>query len=164
VTQDVSNQEATVIRTFSFAEFYHTMGCMNDDCLFCKIIRKEVPSTMIYEDADVYAFSDINPIHLGHTLVIPKQHYVNVFDLPDDLLSKMFIATKKVANAIKATVGADGINISMNNDPAAGQVVFHAHLHVVPRYKDDGFHHWKGKGFSLGDIHDTGEKIRSKLE
>lgn len=116
------------------------------DCIFCKIIAKgEIPSTEVYEDDTVYAFLDINPVNLGHTLVIPKKHYENLFDIPDTELGILGTRVKKVAAAVKKALKADGINVSMNNGPAAGQVVPHAHIHIMPRYTDDGFRHWQGR-------------------
>src|SRR6476620_7470467 len=116
-----------------------------DNCLFCKIINKEIPSDIVYEDADMIAILDINPVNIGHTLIIPKEHHLNLYELSDELLGKMAVAAKKLSIAIKHTMKADGINIEMNNDPVAGQLVPHAHIHIVPRFEGDGFTHWHGK-------------------
>jgi len=133
------------------------------DCLFCKIASGEVPSFKIYEDDVVYAFLDINPVNLGHALVIPKKHHKNLYDLPDETLSHMARETKKLAAAIKEAVSADGINIMMNNDPAAGQIIFHAHVHIIPRFEGDGYKHWKGPELSEEKIKKSAEKIQSIL-
>jgi len=133
------------------------------DCLFCKIASGEVPSFKIYEDDVVYAFLDINPVNLGHALVIPKKHHKNLYDLPDETLSHMARETKKLAAAIKEAVSADGINIMMNNDPAAGQIIFHAHVHIIPRFEGDGYKHWKGLELSEEKIKKSAEKIQSIL-
>ncbi len=108
------------------------------DCIFCKISRKDVKSEILYENENYIAFLDINPSNPGHTLVIPKKHYVNALDTPDDVISGMINVAKRVAlNQIKH-LKAEGFNIWINNFPAAGQVIFHVHLHVVPRFPGDG--------------------------
>jgi histidine triad (HIT) family protein len=111
-------------------------GDLMDSCVFCKIIKGELKSQKVYEDDYVLAFLDINPIHKGHTLVVSKKHYDNIYEIPDEELKKVIVVVKKVAIAIKK-MGADGINVVQNNDEAAGQRVFHIHFHVVPRYKGD---------------------------
>ena len=116
-----------------------------NDCIFCKIIKGEIPSTKIYENEDVYAFLDIAPINIGHTLVIPKKHFVNIYETPEDIMLSMMKATKIISKAIKSELNADGINITMNNDLAAGQIIFHSHIHIIPRTTDDGFSLWHGK-------------------
>ncbi len=117
---------------------------MNPDCIFCKIVAKEVPVHAIYEDEVCYAFLDAHPVTRGHTLLIPKAHTRNLFDTPDETLAHLFPIAKRIANIIKQTVGAGGINIHMNNEPSAGQIVFHTHIHIIPRFEGDGLTHWKG--------------------
>lgn len=135
-----------------------------ESCLFCKIANKEIPSSVVYEDDTVIAFLDINPVNIGHTLVVPKTHYEDLHALPDDLLATIAIEVKRVAMAVKAGVFADGINIEMNNGPAAGQIIPHAHFHVVPRYEGDGFTHWRGKrGYNEGEMGEVSEKIKTHL-
>lgn len=108
------------------------------DSIFTKIIKREIPAHIIYEDEMVIAFLDINPVQKGHTLVVPKKQFENIFDGDEESLSHMIRVAKKLSAVIKATVGADGINLIMNNGEHAGQEVFHAHLHIVPRHKGDG--------------------------
>lgn len=135
-----------------------------ESCLFCKIINKEIPSSVVYEDDTVIAFLDINPVNIGHTLVVPKSHHEDLHALPDDLLAKVALEVKKIAAAVKAGVAADGINIEMNNGTAAGQIIPHAHIHIVPRYEGDGFTHWKGKrGYNEGEMTEVSEKIKSSI-
>lgn len=135
-----------------------------DNCLFCKIIRKEIPSDFVYEDAEMAAILDINPVNIGHTLIIPKEHYANIYELPDELLAKIAIAAKKLSIAIKSAMEADGINIEMNNDVVAGQLVPHAHIHIVPRFDGDGFTHWHGKRkYNEGEAKEVSLKIKSFL-
>jgi len=133
------------------------------DCLFCKIISKEIPSTVVYEDDSVFAFLDIRPVNKGHTLVVPKEHHMNLFDTPDDILGKMISTVKKVGNAVQNAVKADGVNLGMNNGGAAGQVIFHAHMHIIHRLPDDGFKHWHGKEFGNDEMEDIAERIRGVL-
>jgi len=116
-----------------------------EDCIFCKIVKKEIPASVVYEDADTLAFLDIAPVNVGHSLVIPKKHYVNIYETPEETLIEMMKAVKKLSHAIKNGLSADGINVTMNNDPAAGQVVFHSHIHIIPRVANDGFGLWHGK-------------------
>jgi histidine triad (HIT) family protein len=134
------------------------------DCIFCKIVAGEIPAEKVYEDADTLAFLDINPNNFGHTLVLPKEHFGNIFDLPENVFCAMQRTAQKIARALKGT-GAEGVNIISNNDSAAGQVVFHAHTHVIPRYADDGYRHWPQKKYE-SDAHmkQTGEKIRTELK
>ncbi|WP_010306995.1 HIT family protein [Kurthia senegalensis] len=110
------------------------------DCLFCKIIAGEIPSTKIYEDEHVFAFMDIGPLTKGHTLLIPKEHAANVFEMSEEVASHLFSVAPKIANAIKTAFNPVGMNLLNNNGEAAGQSVFHFHLHFIPRYDEtDGF-------------------------
>lgn len=134
------------------------------DCIFCKIIRKEVPAEIFYEDDFSIAMLDINPVNIGHSLLMPKEHFENIFDIPEKLLSGLSGNSKKIARAIKDGLVADGINVSSNNGRAAGQLVFHAHIHIIPRYENDGLVHWKGKrGYSGGEAKEVAEKISQLL-
>ena len=137
---------------------------MKNDCIFCKIVKKEIPCSKIYEDDDVLAFLDIAPVNSGHALIIPKKHFVNIYETPEKILIEMMKAVKKISHAIKDGLLADGINVKKNNDPAAGQDVFHSHIHIIPRIANDGFSHWKGKKpYKEGEKEVVIEKIISKL-
>ena len=105
-----------------------------DNCIFCKIVRGEIPCTKIYEDEDILAFLDISQTTIGHTLVITKEHFANFLFVPKDLIAKTFSAAQKVAQALTAGLGAKGINILNNTNEIAGQTVMHFHVHVIPRY------------------------------
>ncbi len=118
------------------------------DCIFCKIVRGEIPCAKVYETDRVLAFLDIAPVAPGHALVIPKAHHVNLFDLPEVLGGALFAALPPVAAAIEAATGATGVNVQMNNGPDAGQVVFHAHLHLIPRRAGDGLRLWPGSPYA----------------
>ena len=128
-------------------------------CIFCEVIEGKRPAMNVYEDDDVLAFLDIMPVNKGHTLVVPKKHFINLYDLPEDELAKVMTAVKKIALAVKKGVQADGINIGMNNGLAAGQMIFHAHLHVIPRFKDDGLRHWPQKTYTGTEIQEYKDKI-----
>ena len=135
-----------------------------ENCIFCKIVKGEIPCTKIYEDKNVLAFLDITPVNIGHALVIPKQHFANIYETPEDILAGMMIASKIVSKAIKSGTGADGINLTMNNDPAAGQVIFHSHIHLIPRIMNDGFPMWHGKrNYTEGEMGTVAEKIIAAL-
>ena len=108
-----------------------------DNCLFCKIVKGEVPCTKVYEDEDVLAFLDISQTTIGHTLVIPKEHFDNFLFVPKDLLGKVFSATQKIAQALVMGLGAKGVNILVNTNEIAGQTIMHFHVHVIPRYSSD---------------------------
>ncbi|MBS3053891.1 MAG: HIT family protein [Candidatus Aenigmarchaeota archaeon] len=107
------------------------------DCLFCKIIRGEIPSRKVYEDKDSVAFLDINPANPGHTLVMPKKHAENIFDADDELLGRVIVAAKVISKKIKESLNADGINVIQNNGRHAGQIVNHIHFHIIPRFAND---------------------------
>ena len=133
-----------------------------ESCLFCKIIAGEIPCTKVYEDDTVLAFLDIHPVNIGHTLVIPKAHHANLYETPDETLAHMMPVVKKLSIAVKGALNADGINIEMNNDPVAGQIIFHSHLHIVPRFSGDGFTHWRGaRGYNEGEVAEVSEKIKN---
>lgn len=136
---------------------------MAEDCIFCKIVKGEVPAAKIYENDKTFAFLDIGPVHKGHTLVIPKEHYENIFDIPIELFAETMRVAQKMAKAVKEGVHADGINIGMNNLKPAGQLVMHAHIHVIPRVKGDGLRHWPGTTYAEGEDKDVAEKIKAKL-
>lgn len=106
-----------------------------EECIFCKIVRGEIPSNKVYEDEHTLAFLDINPRNPGHTLVIPKKHHEQIFTLSDQEGAAIFSSVKKVAALVKNGVKADGISIAQNNGKAAGQVVWHVHFHVIPRFE-----------------------------
>lgn len=125
---------------------------MENDCIFCKIVRGEIPSQKIYEDEGAFAFLDIHPINRGHTLVIPKTHHENMFTAPEDVFTKLMGTVHLLAPKVKQAVGAEGINIGINNEAAAGQLVFHVHVHIIPRWSDDGHAQWHGNPYQDGEI------------
>jgi histidine triad (HIT) family protein len=107
------------------------------DCIFCKIVNKEIPSVQVYEDEDIIAFLDINPANKGHTLVAPKKHYDDIFSVDEELLEKMIAVVKTLAERIKKTMNCEGLNVVQNNGRCAGQLVNHIHFHIIPRFPGD---------------------------
>lgn len=107
------------------------------DCIFCKIANGEIPSTTLYEDEDFRVILDLGPATRGHALLLPKEHYADLFELEDEVASKVLIRAKRIAARMKKALDADGFNLVQNNGEDAGQTVFHFHMHLIPRYKDD---------------------------
>ncbi len=108
------------------------------ECIFCKIVKSEIASVKIFEDEKVFAFLDANPDTPGHTLVVPKTQFANIFDIDKDTLQAVIVAGKDIAANLRSSLGAIGINMSSNNGKQAGQIVNHFHIHIIPRYEDDG--------------------------
>jgi len=108
------------------------------DCLFCKIGSGEIQSLTIYEDSNVRAFLDIHPLTLGHTVVVPKKHYGNVIDLPEELVGPVFLGVKKAAEMLKLGLGIEGFTIGINHGTIGHQEIDHLHVHVIPRRSGDG--------------------------
>lgn len=133
------------------------------DCLFCKIVAGEIPSETVYENGGALAILDITPVNHGHTLVIPKKHSTNIFDIESTDWASVAEATRKVASAVRDSTGADGLNVGMNNGEAAGQIIFHPHVHIIPRYHDDGLKSWSKKEYKDGEMSDIATKIRKEL-
>lgn len=108
--------------------------------MFCKIARGEEPASRVYENEEVMAILDARPANEGHTLVIPKKHYTNIFDIPDKELAHVFIVVKRIAGAILKSEKADGIRIIQNNGSAAHQIIFHFHVHIIPEHEGQSSH------------------------
>ena len=111
------------------------------ECIFCQIIRKQAPANIVYEDDQVVAFLSNRPVNEGHTLVVPKKHYENIYEILEEEAAYLFKIAKRVAHAVKDATGAEGIRIVQNNGEAAGQVVFHLHVHVIPLKPRNQFSH-----------------------
>ena len=107
-------------------------------CVFCRIVAGELPATVVAEGRKVIAILDINPVNKGHTLVISKEHYTDITEVPKEVLCEAVTVAKEIAKNMKEKLGADGVNLFQTNGKAAGQEVFHFHLHVIPRYRKDG--------------------------
>lgn len=134
------------------------------ECIFCAIVEGEIPSVKVFEDDYVFAFMDIAPANPGHLLIIPKQHYRNIFDMPADVGSKIMKAAVPLANAIQDALKPDGLNLFQSNEPAAFQTVFHFHLHLIPRWEEDPLRlPWKPSEGDLKEINNIAAKIQQAL-
>ena len=134
-----------------------------NDCIFCKIISREIPSHKVYEDDHCVAFLDNKPTVKGHTLVVPKAHYENILETPvEDLLNTME-AVKKVARAAMKAVEAVAFNIGINTGSDAGQIIFHMHIHILPRSAGDGRKLWVGEEATNEELAELAEKIKEQL-
>ena len=133
------------------------------DCIFCKLVKGEIPSAKVYEDKDVLAFLDIGPVNKGHTLVIPKKHYETIWEIPDKTLEVLITKSKTISKAIEKALKADGVNIMISNRKAAGQLVPHAHIHIIPRHEGDGFKYWAQGKYEEGEMQSYAEMIKKNL-
>lgn len=132
---------------------------MDQNCIFCKIIAGQIPAAKIYDDEKILAFLDINPVNKGHTLVIPKQHHPMMTDTPDDLVADVFQKSKKLMLIIKEALKADFVSVAV-----VGIEVPHFHVHLVPRFQDDGLANgWPTKNYDDGEIEKYAEKIKQLL-
>ncbi|UCG56218.1 MAG: HIT family protein [Phycisphaerales bacterium] len=135
-----------------------------DDCLFCKMVARQIPVTKIYEDEQVLAFLDIHPVSDGHTLVVPRQHFRRLHDCPPELLGQVASRLGNVARAVVAATEADGYNLLCNNGRAAGQIIEHLHFHIIPRKTADGvFDRWPSHEYPEGRIEAVAEAICENL-
>lgn len=120
----------------------------DENCIFCKLAGGEIPTATLYEDEDFRVILDANPAAKGHALIIPKEHYANLYELDDELARKVLVLAKKMITKLTDILGCDGYNIVQNNGEAAGQTVFHFHMHLIPRFKDDGV----GVTWKMGEL------------
>ena len=134
------------------------------DCIFCKIIAGEIPSAKIYEDELIYAFLDISPINFGHTLVIPKEHHQSAATIPEETAGRMFRIASRIGILLKRLDEFDAYNLHLADGTAAGQVVMHAHLHVIPRGAGDEFRwNWRQLTYPEGKMAEIAAEISAKL-
>lgn len=133
------------------------------DCIFCKIVRGELPAAKVYEDEKILAFLDIKPVNHGHTQVITKSHYFNLLETPEEELSAIMAVVKKIAPAIMKAVGSAGFNLGVNNGSVAGQLVPHVHFHIMPRRQGDGHELWHGLEYAPGEMSAVAEAIKRAL-
>lgn len=132
----------------------------DENCIFCKIAGGEIPAATLYEDEDFRVFLDLGPASKGHALIVPKEHYANLYELSDEIAAKVLILAKKMITKMTDILGCDGYNIVQNNGEAAGQTVNHFHVHLIPRYKDDNV----GLGWNMGTLSDEDrEEILAKI-
>ena len=135
----------------------------DENCIFCKIANGEIPSATIYEDDDFRVILDLGPATKGHALILPKDHFANLYELPEEEAKDVIVLAKKMAAKLKDVLGCDGYNIVQNNGEVAGQTVFHFHMHLIPRYKNDksGFG-WKPGKLTDEDRDEILEKLKEK--
>lgn len=132
----------------------------DENCIFCKIANGEIPAATLYEDDDFRVILDLGPASKGHALILPKEHYANLYELPDELAAKVIVLAKKMITKLTDVLGCDGYNLVQNNGASAGQTVFHFHLHMIPRYEGDQV----GLGWKMGELTDTDrDEILAKL-
>ena len=135
------------------------------DCIFCKIASGEIPSIRIFEDSGALAFLDIGPLSPGHTLLIPKQHYTSLLDVPRDVLTSLASHLPALARAVMKATGASGLNVLQNTGESAGQAVFHLHIHLIPRTEGDGLgYRWNAGTYGEGEAQSLQSKILQQLE
>ena len=131
-----------------------------ENCIFCKIANGEIPAATLYEDENFRVILDLGPASKGHALILPKSHAANIYELSDEMAAKAMILAKKMATAMTAALKCDGFNIVQNNGECAGQTVFHFHMHLIPRYKNDNV----GLGWNVGTLTEEDKlEILSKL-
>jgi histidine triad (HIT) family protein len=137
---------------------------MDSECIFCRIIRKELPSAVVYQNEDILSFLDISPIAPGHCLVIPKKHFARLEDCPPSLIAKLTQNLGHIAQGVIQAVSAQDYNILNNNGRNAGQLVDHLHFHIIPRKPNDGvFNRWPAGEYPAGQMDQLAEKIRQIL-
>ncbi|MCX6787933.1 MAG: HIT family protein [Candidatus Kaiserbacteria bacterium] len=134
-----------------------------EDTIFMKIIRREIPADIVYEDAETIAFLDVKPAAPGHTLVVPKKPVQNIFDVDDGTLVAVMRTVRKIAPAVRNSVGAHGVHINSNHGAAAGQIVFHLHFHIIPRHDRNEFSFWPQHDSARSEFVTIAEKIRQLL-
>lgn len=133
----------------------------DENCIFCKIANGEIPSATLYEDEDFRVILDLGPASKGHALILPKEHYPNLYELPDEVAEKVIKLAKKMVTRMTKALGCDGFNVVQNNGTAAGQTVFHFHMHLIPRYENDN----AGFGWNIGELSDADkEEILAKIK
>lgn len=132
----------------------------DENCIFCKLANGEIPTATLYEDEDFRVILDASPASKGHALILPKEHYANLYELDDEVAAKVLVLAKKMITKLTDLLGCDGYNIVQNNGEAAGQTVFHFHMHLIPRYKDDQV----GLGWEMGELTEADkEDILSRI-
>ena len=139
-------------------------GELHPECIFCKIVKDQLPSAKVYEDDEVVAFMNLQQKNPGHTLVIPRQHYRNIYDISEDSAAAIMRVAVRLSRAIKTAFEPDGMNTLQNSEPAAMQSVFHYHLHLIPRYQgDDLFAIFRAPAASPEELQSNAEKLKKGL-
>ena len=136
----------------------------DDNCIFCKLANKDIPTNIIYEDEKFTVIMDASPATKGHALILPKNHAANIYELPDEDAADIFVLAKKLATKMTEVLHCDGLNIVQNNGKVAGQTVFHFHMHLIPRYLNDGNEDkltWNHADISADEIAEIAAKLRA---
>ena len=134
------------------------------DCIFCKIANGEIPAATLYEDEDFRVILDLGPASKGHSLILPKKHATNIYELPDETAGKAMILAKKMAGKLTDALNCDGFNIVQNNGEIAGQTVNHFHLHLIPRYEGDGLNlNWPQQEISAEQLEEIRQSIKKSI-
>ncbi len=136
----------------------------DDNCIFCKLANKDIPTNIIYEDDRFTVVLDASPATKGHALILPKNHAANIYELPDEDASAVFVLAKKLATKMTEILHCDGFNIVQNNGEVAGQTVFHFHMHLIPRYLNDGNQDkltWNHAEFTPEEIAEIAAELRA---
>lgn len=137
----------------------------DSDCIFCKLANGEIPTNTLYEDDTFRVIFDLSPASKGHALIIPKNHFRNLYDIEEETLQKAIVLAKKMAKVMTEEFHADGFNIMQNNEEIAGQSVFHFHMHLIPRYKGDkAIKFWEPKEADAEQLKDMVEQIRKAIK
>lgn len=131
-----------------------------EDCLFCKIVSGDIPAMKVYEDDEFIAFLDAFPFNDGHTLIIPKVHYDKLSETPDEIAAGLMRLVPQLSKAIMKSVNAEGFNVGVNNGKVASQSIDHTHLHIIPRFENDGHEPWHGKEKL---VEESGKEIANKI-
>ena len=134
-----------------------------ENCIFCKIVKGEIASKKIYENEKVLAFLDVNPVSKGHILIIPKKHFENIYEIKDSYLKEIISVAKIIAESLKKSLNADSVNILHASGKDAQQSVFHFHIHLIPRYKDDGFDIWPKSDYKELNLDEIKNKIAKEI-
>lgn len=134
------------------------------ECVFCKVITGELPSHKVYEDESILAILDISPLNPGHTLFIPKRHTTNIAEMSAEEVGMLYATARRLAPGMMKSVGAESFNLSTNVGRAAGQVVFHTHVHLIPRYPADGYEPWMRNDKYHQDLGSVAEKMREQMK
>ncbi len=134
-----------------------------EETIFAKIVRREIPAEILYENDTTLAFLDVKSVNPGHTLVIPKQWSRNMLTIAPTEWVHVMETVRMLAPILIRAVGASGVNLMMNNEPSAGQLIFHSHVHIIPRFVKDGFEHWPGTSYQEGQMARVAGTIRSAL-
>lgn len=135
-----------------------------ENCVFCKIIAGIIPSTTVYEDDDFKAIMDISPAAKGHVIILPKKHVSNIYEMDDEIASKILIVAKKIATAVKDEFQCAGLNLLQNNGEAAGQTVFHYHMHIIPRKQGDKVTvTWEAGSYQDGEAAQIANALKKRI-